>query len=253
MTNPFSTQPQAPQQYAPAPQQQYQQAAPAVPQQQAAPAFTPTPTFVAAPNTSAFPRQEDLRGRLLLITPTSTTQVASQTNPGTMFTAVDCDVVVLDGGPVVSAKDGKVFQGHAFKGIGLSGQRVANQLSTLVGTGKMVLGRINTQKGSGAPAKGNAWGIETQFTDADAELATRYLNGDRSFVVPADQPAQQAPQAPAQQYAPAPQQQQYAPQAPAQQYAQAPQPQYTAPPAAPSGPWAGGGQPLAGPNPFAQQ
>lgn len=271
--------PQYPQQYQPQYQgpapTQYQQAAAAptqqAPAQQTAPAFQSGPGFIAASGASDFPRMADLRGRLLLITPRKVEIVPSQTNPGSTFESVGSDVVVLDGGPVVStdpAANGKVFDGHAFTNIGLSGVRVARQLKELAGTGQVVLGRINTQQGTGPAAKGNAWGVETQFTPQDAELATRYLNGDRSFVVmpgqaqgPVQQAAQQFQQG-VQQYsaqthnaapgygqpaAPGP----YGPPAP-----QAPQ-QYQAPAQQgppPADPWAQQGPPLgSGPNPFARQ
>jgi len=162
---------------------------------------------------------------------------------------------------VPTIANGKVFDGHEFKGVWLSGVRVMNQLRGLVGGTDKVLGRINTQQGTGAPAKGNAWGVETNFTPQDADLATRYLNGDRSMVVMpgAVQPAYQAQsqqqfqqavaQHPAQQYnqappAPAPQQ------GPPAGWGQAP-----APAAQPqANPWDQGGQPLQpGANPFAPQ
>lgn len=234
----------------------------AQPMQQSAPAFQPVPTFVSAPNTSDFPRQGDLRGRLLLITPREIGHSPSQLNPGQTSEYVVSDVVVLDGGPVRSVDpkaNGKVFDGHDFKGVWLSGVRVVNQLRGLVGGTDKVLGRINTQQGSGAPAKGNAWGVETNFTAQDADLATRYLNGDRSFVVMPGASHFQAPAA--QQFAQAVQQH------PAQQYNQAPpvqgppagwgQAPQQAPPAAQSqgpNPWDQGGQPLQpGTNPFAPQ
>jgi len=215
----------------------------------------------------------DLRGRLLLIKPQKTETVNSTLTPGTTFESVQCDVIVLDGGPVVSTDPktgGKVFDGHEFKNIGLAGARVTGQLRSLVGGTDMVLGRINTQQGTLPPAKGNAWGVETNFTAQDAEVATRYLNGDRSMVVMPGQIPQFAPNADQQlgaqiQGAAAQQFQQAVAQHPAQQYNQAPQGppagwgQQAAPQQAPvqalqGNPWDQGGQPLQpGANPFAPQ
>lgn len=250
---------------------QYPAASQQAPQQAAT--FQPVPNFVSAPGTSDFPRMADLRGRLLLIKPQKVETVASTQNPGTTFESVGCDVTVLDGGPVISQDPktrGKVFDGHEFKNIGMAGMRVTGQLRSLVGGTDLVLGRLNTQQGAGAPAKGNAWGIETDFTPQDAELATRYLNGDRSFVVMPGASHFQAPQAPAAQ-----QFQQAVAQHPAQQYNQAPQAPAPAAPGtwmpgaaqqapqqfqAPANPapagnlWDQGGQPLQpGANPFAPQ
>jgi hypothetical protein len=250
----FPYPPQAPQQGPQAPQ--YPAANQQAPQQAAT--FQPVPNFVSAPGTSEFPKMADLRGRLLLIKPQKIENVASTQNPGTTFESVGCDVTVLDGGPIVSQDPktrGKVFDGHEFKNIGMAGMRVTGQLRGLVGGTDLVLGRLDTQQGTGAPAKGNAWGIETDFTPADAELATRYLNGDRSFVVMPGASHFQAP---------APQQfQQAVAQHHAQQYNQAPPAPAPAAPGtwmpgaaqqAPANPWDQGGQPIQpGANPFAQQ
>jgi len=242
-----------------APQGQQAPQYPAPGQPAPAAAFRPVPNFVSAPGTSDFPRMADLRGRLLLIKPQKIDIVASTQNPGTTFESVQCDVIVLDGGPVVSTDPktgGKVFDGHEFKNIGLAGMRVTGQLRGLVGGTDMVLGRIDTQQGTLPPAKGNAWGVETAFTPQDADLATRYLNGDRSMVVMPGQIPQFAPNADQQlgaqiQGAAAQQFQQAVAQHPAQQYNQAPAAPVQAPPA---NPWNQGGQPLQpGTNPFAPQ
>lgn len=275
---PQQYQPQAPAQYQPpAPQQQAPQQYAQAPQQQA-PAFQPQPlpTFRAAANPSESPRQADFRGRLVLIMAKEIGTSQSRLTPGQVSQYVSCDVIVLDGGPVASsdpAQPGRLYDGHEFKGVWLSGVRVFGQLRGAVGTGEYILGRINTQKGHGDAAKGNAWGIETEFTPQDAELATRYLNGDRSFVVmpgtvpqgPVNPIAQSQAQfqqgvqqyntahagqynaPPQQQYAPAPQQ------APQQGYPQYQPPQQEQAPQQPN-PWAQNGQPLhQGGNPFAQQ
>lgn len=253
---PVNPQQYQPQYQGPAPTQYQQAAAAPVQQAQAAPAFNPHPPFIAASGASDFPHMGDLRGRLLLITPRKIEIVPSQTNPGSTFESVSSDVVVLDGGPVVSmdpAANGKVFDGHAFTGIGLSGVRVARQLRELAGTGQVVLGRINTQRGTGPAAKGNAWGVETQFTPQDAELATRYLNGDRSMVVMPGQ-AQGSVQQAAQQFAQGVQQYSAQTNNAAPGYGQPAAPGPYGPQAPPANPWEQSGPPLgSGPNPFAPQ
>ena len=208
---------------------------------------------------STFPNQSALRGRLILITPRKIETRPSNLNPGQMQETITADVQVVDGrGAIPQFKNnqptGQWLEGPNFTGVWLSGQRVIEQLRPFVGTGRSVLGTLETMRPGEVPIKGNPWGLnaatEEQKAQARAVLANQAIGG---AAAPAAAPAQAQPQ-----YAPQPQ---YA-QAPQPQYAQAPQPQYAQAPAPAAPPVQGnpfGGAPATSPaqapqtNPFGTQ
>lgn len=142
---------------------------------------------------STYPSVESLRGRLVMITPRSIEQRPSQQNPQVMVDRITGDVSVVDGlGPVPVFKQhqatGQMLDGPDFTGMYLSGSRVVDQLRSFVGTGRAVLGVIDTRNPGTMAGLGNPWGI-TAATEEQKAQARAYL-ANRSV-------AQAAPPAPA--------------------------------------------------------
>ena len=189
--------------------------------------------FGTAPDVSSFPKLEQLRGHLLLITPTrlETGLLSSFSKPGQpqYQDRITANVIVLDGLPV-RQESGQPFETNEFSAMYFSQSRLVAQLSGNVGTNRAILGRLETYKPGEKAAAGNPWGI-LPMTDQDADLARRYLAGDRSMVPAAPAPVQQAPAAAGSPWAA--QQPAQQPQAPAQQPFQQPMTQQ-----APGAPWA---------------
>lgn len=175
---------------------------------------------------STRPTVASLRGRLIMITPRSQSTVPDTLNPGKMKERITADITVVDGaGPVPLMKGnpprptGQYLEGPDFTGMWIESTRIVEQLSAFVGTGKPVLGIIDTRNPGTDPIKGNPWGL----TAATAEQKAHAVNFLNSRMVGGSA----APFQP-QQYQTAPSMQQYVP--PAQQYAQPPfQPQAQAP------------------------
>jgi hypothetical protein len=180
----------------------------------------PTPgtdPFADPAATSVRPSIGSLRGRLVMITPRKIETVASNMNPGQTEDRMTADVSVVDGlGPVPQMKNnvptGAFLDGPDFTGVWISSTRVVDQCRPFVGTGKPVLGVIETWKPGQQPIKGNPWGIVTATPEQRAQ-AVNFLNSRAigATAQPAPQPqaalyTQQAPQgapmAPVQQPAP---------------------------------------------------
>lgn len=187
---------------------------------------------------STRPTVASLRGRLIMITPKSQGTFPDNLNPGKMKERITADITVVDGaGPVPLMKGnpprptGQYLEGPDFTGMWIESTRIIEQLSAFVGTGKPVLGIIDTRNPGTDPIKGNPWGLTAATAEQKAHavnfLNSRMVGGSAAPFQPQAAPvAQQAPQ----QYQPAPAVQQYA--QPAQQYAQPPFQPQTAPPVA---------------------
>jgi hypothetical protein len=195
---------------------------------------------------STHPTVGSFRGRLVMIHPRKQETIPDNLNPGKMVERITADITVMDGrGPVPVVKGnppqptGQYLEGPDFTGVWIQSERIVTQLSAYVGTGKPVLGTIDTRNPGTNPMKGNPWGLNAASPEEKAH-AVNFLNSRTvGAAAPPFQPQPTAPaaQAPQSQYAQAPfqpaPQQQYAAQAP--QYAQPPfQPQAAPPPAAPA-------------------
>jgi hypothetical protein len=125
----------------------------------------------------------DHNGRLLLIKPKQLLAKVSTKDYGDKE-AIEADIHILDGpeaGTVL--RDGRVF-----------GLVMLGQLKSNVGTGRFNLGRL----GQGEATKGNPPWKLFDPTDADKELARRYLASDRykqnnTAAAPTPAPAPAAP------------------------------------------------------------
>lgn len=180
---------------------------------------------------STYPTQASFRGRLVLITPRKIETVPNTMNPGQMQERVTADVQVVDGaGPLPQFKNnqhtGQWLEGDSFTGCWFNGTRVVDQLREYIGTGRSVIGVIETYQPGQVPVKGNPWGIvtatEEQKNQARAYLANRQI-GAAAAPAPSPTPQPQYQQAPPQYQAPVQQP------APVQYQAPVPQPQYQAP------------------------
>lgn len=153
--------------------------------------------FGTAPDVSNYPKMDQLRGCLLLITPTrlETGLLSSFSKPGNpqYQDRITANVVVLDNLPVRLAS-GQPFEVNEFTAMYFSQSRLVAQLSPNVGTGRAILGRLDTYRPGEKAEAGNPWGI-APMTDADADLARRYLAGDRSMIPPLSTPAAPVQQA----------------------------------------------------------
>lgn len=187
---------------------------------------------------STHPTVGSFRGRLIMITPRKIETVPDNLNQGKMVERITADVTVVDGqGPLPVVKGnppqptGQYLEGPDFTGMWIQSQRLVEQLSAHVGTGRPVLGIIDTRNPGTAPMKGNPWGL-TAATPEQKAHAVNFLN---SRTVGAAAPPFQPTAAPvAQQYAQPPFQPQAAPPAAAPVQAPAPAPVATPPVAAPA-------------------
>lgn len=182
---------------------------------------------------STHPTIGSFRGRLIMITPTKTEMVQDNLNPGKIVERITANITVVDGqGPVPVVKGnpptptGQYLEGPDFTGVWLQSERVVTQLHDYVGTGRPVLGVIDTRNPGTDPKKGNPWGI-TAATPEQKQHAVNFLNSRTvgAAAAPAPVPAAQP------QYTTAPAMQQYAQQA--NLYAQPTAPPVAAPAAQP--------------------
>lgn len=223
---------------------------------------------------STHPTVGSFRGRLIMITPRKTETVPDNLNPGKMVERITADITVVDGQgavPVVKGNPpqptGQFLEGPDFTGVWLQSERIVQQLSAYVGTGRSVLGVIDTRNPGTSPMKGNPWGV-TAATPEQKQAAVHFLNsrtvGAAAAPAPQPTPVQQQYAAPAPQPATGPNP--FMPQAPVpvpapqpapavQHYAPAPAPQQyaTAPDANPFLAQAPAQQPAAPVNPFLTQ
>lgn len=124
--------------------------------------------FDDAPQVSAYPKLEQLRGRLLLVKPTKLeehilTKFGTPTNPQYQD-RITADVYVVDG-PSVEGFDGE----SEFLDMYLSNDRLVKQLRRNIG-GRMVLGRLETFEPGKKAMAGNPWGFQ-EATAEDKGLA----------------------------------------------------------------------------------
>lgn len=157
---------------------------------------------------STHPTIGSFRGRLIMITCTKTEMVNDNLNPGKVVERITANVTVVDGqGPVPVVKGnppqptGQYLEGPDFTGVWLQSERIVAQLHDYVGTGKPVLGVIDTRNPGTAPMKGNPWGI-TAATPEQKQYAVNFLNSRTVGAaaapapVPAVQPQYSQPAAP---------------------------------------------------------
>lgn len=163
---------------------------------------------------STHPTVGSFRGRLIMITPTKTEMVNDNLNPGKVVERITANVTVVDGqGPVPVVKGnppqptGQYLEGPDFTGVWLQSERIVQQLHDYVGTGRPVLGVIDTRNPGTAPMKGNPWGI-TAATPEQKQHAVQFLAsrtvGAAASPQPAPAPQQTVAVAPAPVPAPAP-------------------------------------------------
>lgn len=115
---------------------------------------------------STHPTIGSFRGRLVMITPRKSEMVNDNLNPGKVVERITADISVVDGvGPVPLVKGnppqptGQVLEGPDFTGMWIQSERIVQQISSFVGTGRPVLGIIDTRNPGTNPGKGNPWGI----------------------------------------------------------------------------------------------
>lgn len=141
---------------------------------------------------STYPTVESFRGRLVMITPRKIEQ-APNMQTKELQDRITADISVVDGlGPVPVFKQrqatGQKLDGPDFTGVYVSQMRLIEQLRPFVGTGRAVLGIIDTRTPGTMAIQGNPWGI-TAATEEQKNQARAYL-ANRSV-------AQAAPPAPA--------------------------------------------------------
>lgn len=149
---------------------------------------------------STYPSIESFRGRLVMITPRRIDEVADFQNKTKMIERITADVSVVDGlGPVPVFKNrshtGQTLEGPDFTGVYFNHTFVREQLRPFIGTGRAVLGIIDTKTPGTLAGQGNPWGI-IAATDAQKAQARAYL-ANRSVAQaasPAPAPVQAAPQ-----------------------------------------------------------
>lgn len=127
--------------------------------------------FADAPQVSAYPKMEQLRGRLLLVKPTKLEEGLlskyGKPNQPQYQDRITADVFVVDGGAV----DG--FPGESeFLDMYISQDRLVKQLKRNVG-GQMILGRLDTYKPGTEAKAGNPWGLQ-EATAEDKGLARTF-------------------------------------------------------------------------------
>ncbi len=140
--------------------------------------------FADAPNVSAYPKVDQLRGRLLLVKPTKLEEnlLSSFSKPGKpqYQDRVTADVYVVDGSP-------EGFPGEAeFLDMYFSQDRLVKQLKRNI-DGPMILGRLDTFKPGLKAEQGNPWGFQPA-TAEDKGLARVFWKA-RSQPKPAAAPA----------------------------------------------------------------
>jgi hypothetical protein len=118
-----------------------------------------------------FVKMDDLKGRLILVSPTGigTRDSTLPGSQGKVYEFVESTTVVLDGGPDEMVTEvPMVLDGFQF-----SGQAITGQLKPKVARRGMVLGRLG-QKPSQTKGFGPAWVLQ-EPTEDDKVLARRYL------------------------------------------------------------------------------
>lgn len=151
---------------------------------------------------STFPTQASFRGRLVMITPRKIETVPNSLGgPGAMQDRVTADVSVVDGrGPVPQFKNnqptGSFLDGPDFTGVWLTGTYLLDQIRAFVGTGRPVLGTIETKTPGQIPVKGNPWGIVAATPEQKAQ-AIAFLNSRAIGGAAAPDPQPQAQPVPA--------------------------------------------------------
>lgn len=156
---------------------------------------------------STFPKVASFRGRLAMFTVRKSEMRTSTLKP-VPHEVLTVDVTVVDGqGPIpLTAGNppmptGQTLPGPDFTGVWIDGDRLVDQLRAQLGTGRPVLGVIDTRNPGTSPMKGNPWGMtaatEEQKAQARAYLANRSV---AQAAAPAPAPVAQA----APQYATAP-------------------------------------------------
>lgn len=155
---------------------------------------------------STHPTVGSFRGRLVMITARKTEMVSDNLNPGKVVERITADISVLDGTssvPVVKGNPpqptGQHIEGPDFTGVWIQSERIVQQVRDYVGTGRPVLGVIDTRNPGTAPMKGNPWGIVAATPEQKAQ-AIAFLNARAIGGAAAPAPQPQAQPAPAPTY-----------------------------------------------------
>lgn len=156
---------------------------------------------------STFPTVASFRGRLAMFTVRKSEMKISQLNPGAgPKERLTVDVTVVDGlGAVPLLRGnppqptGQTLPGPDFTGVWIESERLVEQLRGQLGTGRPVLGVIDTRNPGTHPMKGNPWGL-TAATEEQKAQARAYLANRSVAQAAAPEPVTQA----APQYATAP-------------------------------------------------
>lgn len=131
--------------------------------------------FMDAPEpTSAFPKVRDLKGYLVLFTPTKIergipSNFRDKQGNVQLQDRVTTDIAILDG-PLED------FEDVEFDGMWISNDTIVGQLAKALkkGDGAMVLARVDTPDPKKAAGTGNPWKLVVP-TDADRQVARDYL------------------------------------------------------------------------------
>lgn len=131
--------------------------------------------FTDAPEpVSEYPRIRNLKGRLVLFTPSKLekdipSNFKDKDGKPQLQDRVTTDMVVLDG-PLED------FDDVEFENMWVSNSALVKQLSKAAKRGGMVLGRIGLPDPKGVPGTGNPWMLMVP-TEEDRQVARDYLAG----------------------------------------------------------------------------
>jgi hypothetical protein len=146
------------------------------------------------------PTVASFRGRLVMITPQRIEKVPHKESPGVMIDRITADVVVVDGrGDIPQMSYGQptgvMIPGDEFRSLWIENTYLIDQMRTLVGAGRPMIGTVDTKVPGTHPTKGNPWGL-IPATMEQKQQAVNYLNS-RSVNGAAAPPAILRPPAPA--------------------------------------------------------
>lgn len=120
------------------------------------------------------------RGRLVMITPKSISQVPKKDKPTELIDRVVADVMVVDGrGPVpemsYGTPTGVMIPGDEHRAMWIENTYLVDQMRALVGQGRPMLGTLETKVPGTQPRSGNPWGLNVA-TQEQKQQAVNYLN-----------------------------------------------------------------------------
>lgn len=149
---------------------------------------TPDPFAEPGPTGGGkMPSMAQLKGRLLLVTPTGIEKGITSPLKKTPHDRITADVVILDGDPIkgVLNKDGEVTHvydtplapPHRLDALWISQMVLVNQLRNALKSEGMVLGRV-TQLPAQTAGNNKAWSLDAA-TEDDKKVARAYIESQK--------------------------------------------------------------------------